>query len=406
MENQKQKILVLTSTYPRWAGDTEPAFVEQLCLELHQAFDVHVLAPACASSANAETLNSIAVHRFRYAPSSLEQLAYHGGILENLKRKTWLYLLVPLFFIGQSLAIIRLHKRYQFSAVHAHWIIPQGIIAALLKVALFPKMPLLLTSHGADLFALRGSIMTRLKVWVLSKADHVTVVSRVMRNYCLDKGIPASKVTVNPMGVDLKDRFTPNNDAANKPVDVIFVGRLVEKKGVSVLIDALTEVAKHRPELVAQIIGDGPERADLEALVRKNDLQENVHFTGAVPNDLVPGYLRQAKISVTPSVIAQSGDQEGLGLVLVEALGCGCAVIASSLEAIEDVVSCGKTGLLFPPGDHVALGNNILDLLEDDLLRKDLAQQGRTFVCGRFDWSAVGHAYVKHIRDISTQSNR
>ena len=137
MTAEPKKLLVLTSTLPRWKNDTEPRFVEYLGYELARHFEVVVLAPRCAGAARDEILEhgaqSIRVHRFRYWLAPFESLAYEGGIMSRLRRNPLRVLLVPLFLIGQLHSIRRLHRIHQFDAIHAHWIIPQGLVATMLR---------------------------------------------------------------------------------------------------------------------------------------------------------------------------------------------------------------------------------------------------------------------------------
>ena len=128
------RLLVLTSTLPRWQGDTEPAFVESLSLELARSFDVTVLAPHARGAASDEKRQhedrTIRIRRFRYFIPGLESLAYEGGIMANLRRNPFRVLLVPFFLVAQLFAIARLHRRQHFDAVHAHWLIPPGLVAS------------------------------------------------------------------------------------------------------------------------------------------------------------------------------------------------------------------------------------------------------------------------------------
>ncbi len=395
-----QTLLVLTSTLPRWAGDTEPRFVEDLSYQLADKFDVVVLAPHCPGAARHETYSdgkrSITVHRFRYCLVALQSLAYDGGVLSKLKRNPLRLLLVPLFLAAQTISIAKLHRRHRFAAIHAHWIIPQGMSAALFRLLARQAPPLLITSHGGDLFALRGALLARLKRWVLGKATRISVVSDAMRSAAVELGCNDNDIAVRSMGVDLRFTFTPG-EAGTVRNGLIFVGRLVEKKGLAYLIEAMAVlVARHR-ELRLTIIGDGPLREPLTQLVSKLDLQDHVHFAGSLPNAELPGYLRAAQIAVMPSVIAPSGDQEGLGLVAVEAMGCGCAVVASDLPAVRDVVIDGETGLMVRPADSAELAEKIGRLLADDTLRDTLAAAGRRHALARFDWREVGTTYAELI---------
>ena len=400
----RPKLLVLASTFPRWEGDTEPRFVESLSFELAKNFDVVVLAPHCRGAARREEFVNagvtIGVRRYRYCFAALETLAYDGGMLSRVRQNPLRLLLLPLFLIAQLFAIVRLQREFRFDAIHAHWIVPQGVVAAVLRTWSRSMPPVLVTSHGGDLYALRGRILERLKRWVLGKADAVTVVSDAMREYCEQQGIAPEWIIVQSMGVDLDSKFTPG-DGEQARDGIIFVGRLVEKKGVAHLIEAMALLADRYPDLSLKIVGDGPLRESLETLAAKLGVQDRVNFTGSVLNEDVPDYLRGAAISVMPSVVASSGDQEGLGLVAVEALGCGCAVVAFDLPAVRDTIRHGETGLMAKPGSAADLADKIATLLDDDKLRAELAETGRRHALGKFNWKAVGESYTNIITELT-----
>jgi len=408
MHSNRPRLLVLASTFPRWEGDTEPRFVESLSYELTESFDVVVLVPHCKGAFQRETFasngRSIEVRRFRYCPAALETLAYEGGMLFRVRRNPLRLLVLPFFLLAQAVAAYRLHREYNFGAVHAHWIVPQGFIAVILRVLTRRFPPVLVTSHGGDLYALRGPVFARLKRWVLTRADAVTVVSHAMRDYCKEHDLAPKKIIVQSMGVDLDEVFTPG-DAANTRDGLIFVGRLVEKKGVEYLIEAMAILRPKYPQLKLTIVGDGPLRESLIALAQTRGVSGRVRFLGSVRNEDVPGYLRTAAIFVMPSVVAESGDQEGLGLVAVEAQGCGCAVVASDLPAVRDTVVDGQTGLMARPADAADLADKIRVLLDDNALRNSLAESGRRHAMENFNWTAVGSVYTRIIRDLIADSS-
>lgn len=389
-------VLVLTSTYPRWKDDTEPRFVEFLSQQLAATRKVVVLAPHCEGAARHEVDRfgkyEIEIYRFRYAPTSFQSLAYDGGMLHRLRQNPVRIIWLALFMLSQWYWIAKLHRRYGFSAVHAHWIIPQGIIATCYRLFQRSAPRLLVTSHGGDLYALRGRILLALKRWVLNRADSITVVSQAMRDECARIGIDTSKVHVASMGVDLTTQFTPRNNAG-APNSLVFVGRLVEKKGVEVLLRAMPAVLEQHPEAHLTIVGHGPERERLEKLAEFEDIVESVRFLGGKKHDELPALFRESAIAVMPSVVARTGDQEGLGLVAIEAMGCGCAVVSTDLPAIADSVQNKRTGLVARSGDASDLARCINELLASPALRQQLAEQGRSFAIERFDWPIVGQRY-------------
>jgi glycosyltransferase involved in cell wall biosynthesis len=198
------------------------------------------------------------------------------------------------------------------------------------------------------------------------------------------------------MGVDLVNEFRPVPEIKRNDKRLIFVGRLVEKKGVSVLLEAMAQVIKTVPDAELLIVGDGPLRNKLEQKAKELGLGDHVQFLGSVPHHQLPELYSSAGIAVVPSIIDSSGDQEGLGLVIVEAIGCGCAVIASNLEAIRDIVN-KETGLLAKPADSLDLAENIKKLLIDRKIQEQLSVDGRKRVMEKFDISAAGQRYYNLI---------
>ena len=407
--NETRNVLVLTSTLPRWAGDAEPGFVAYLSRELARVHNVKVLAPYYPGARRRETLShgddSVEVFRFRYFIPGLQSLAYDGGILAKIRHNPLNLILVPFFIAAQLYSVAKLQRKYRFDVIHAHWIIPQGFVATIYRKLWRNSPPVIITAHGGDLYALRGTFLTRIKRWILSRATSVTVVSQAMRPHCLELGCDESKISVRPMGVDLEETFTPG-DGSSVRRGLIFVGRLVEKKGVAYLIQAMSKLVETYPDLMLVIIGAGPDTPALLDLTHKLRLDENIEFVGSMPNTELPDRFRAAQIAVMPSVIAASGDQEGLGLVAVEAMGCGCAVVASDLPAVRDTVLDGETGLMAIPGDAASLAEKISTLLADDNLRRKLAANGRDYALQKFDWKVVGKGYAELLSNTPIELQR
>ena len=395
MNERKHKILVVTSTFPRWHGDTEPAFVYELCHRLlQQGFSIDILAPHASGALTHEVMAGINVYRYLYCWPKWEKLTYSGGILANLKTKKLLYLLVPLFMFFQTWAIfVRLRKK-QYDVVHAHSLIPQGFTCAVACRIFGNKAPpVLCTSHGGDLFALQSPLLLRIKYWTIKRIKVLTVVSEYMRRYCESLSFDLDKVSVCSMGVDLYGLFKPVSNVERKNRRLLFVGRLVEKKGVSHLLDAVKQLIEDFPDVELLIAGDGPERKTLQEKAGILKIDAQVSFYGAVPQEQLPQLYSSAEIAVIPSIIDSQNDQEGLGLVTIEAMGCGCAVVASSLQAITEVIEDKKTGLLVESGNVDELARAIAWLLTNTEERNRIAKAGREAVCGKYDWNRVAEQY-------------
>jgi glycosyltransferase involved in cell wall biosynthesis len=390
----RPRLLVLASTYPRWPGDPEPGFVHELSRRLADRFRVVALVPHAPGAKRREAMDGVEVVRYRYAPQRLETLVNDGGIVANLRRAKWKSLLVPTFVLAQAWAAWRLLRRERIDVIHAHWLLPQGLIAALLQSFPGRKVPFVVTSHGADLYALRGRTLDALKRFVLARAASATVVSRPMRDRLDAIGADAGKVSVLSMGVDLARRFSPDASVRRSDRELLFVGRLVEKKGLRHLIDAMPTVLQAHPDARLVVAGFGPERDALERQARMLGLAHAVRFLGAVPQAELPTLYRRAALFVAPFVRAESGDEEGLGLVLVEAIGCGCPVVVGNVAAMDEVFGGELHAFAVDARDTQALAARIVAALDDPPARQHSAQSLRAAVLDRFGWERIAGAYA------------
>lgn len=386
--------MVVTSTFPRWDGDADPGFVLELCKRLvEEGFEIDLLAPHAARAQRFEVMHGINICRYVYFFSRWQTLAYSGGIMAKLKSDRRNYLLVPFLLLAQFLAVMKHLRRGNYDLIHAHWLIPQGFMCALVGLFLGKSTPpILCTSHGSDIFALTGMFFINIKKWTVKRLSRLAVVSHYMRDVCMQLTTDHEKLTVCPMGVDLKNAFISTNEALRKGTRVIFVGRLIETKGIFHLLDALKLLVNEFPEIELLIVGGGPDGARLKQKAKELGVEKHIGFQGEVNNRELPSLYSSAAVAVVPSVT-----QEGLGLVTIEAMGCGCAVVASSAEAIKEVIENDKNGLLVKPGDAEQLASAIRLLLKDETIRQRLAAAGRSSVLEHYDWTVATDRYKQLI---------
>ena len=393
-------LLILASTFPRWKDDTEPRFVYDLCLRLKEEHTLIVLAPHTKGAKKQEVIEGLEVHRYRYAPNFLETLAYEGGISAKLKGNKLNYLILPFFFLGQWIAIIKLLKQYPVKAIHAHWLIPQGILALIARLVSRNNPAILCTSHGGDLYGLNDPISKTIKRYVIKNVDTMTVVSHAMQDE-IKKLVPTAKqAIVAPMGTDLSNLFIPDDSVKRKPYQLLFVGRLVEKKGLQYLLQAMSDIIKQYPNTCLNIAGTGPEQPTLEVLVKELKLANHVFFLGRLSHQALVNEYRQATMAVFPFVQAKNGDVEGLGLVMIEAMGCDCPVVASDIPAVRDVIIDGKTGILVQPYNVQMFADKILGLLSMPDYTKKLANNSRELVLKKFSWEGSAQQYSKQLNKL------
>lgn len=391
-DSGKPRLLVLTTTFPRWADDHEPPFVYELAWRLTDTFDVTVLAPHAPGAARHETMAGVDVHRFRYAPDRFEKLAYDGGIPTRLRRQPLLALLLPSFLLAQIGAALQLARQQRPTVIHAHWLLPGGLVGAIVKELLPGKRGLLITAHGADAHLRDRWPIRTLKHLAIDSADTLTFVSRALRDRVRPSVPAGTRLEVASMGVDLYGRYVPGHQPP-PTATLVFAGRLVDKKGVADLLEAIPRVRDRRPDVHLLIAGHGPLAQDLRSHAERLHIDDAVEFLGSIPNDRLPDTLRRANVAVLPFRTADDGDTEGLGLVAVEAMGCGIPVIVGDVPAIHDVVTHAETGWIVPPRDPAKLADAIVQLLDDPALANRLAENARRHAVSTFDWSVAAERY-------------
>lgn len=353
----KKSLLVTASTFPRWERDTEPRFILDYAKAMTEYYDVTALVPAAPGAADEEMMEGVRVIRFHYFPiHKWETLCYPGAIVPRIKEKKVRILLVPFLFVSMKHYLKIWSKKADI--VHAHWLIPQGIVQAGIKTT-----PYIVTGHGGDVTSLNVSFMKSLKKKCLSKAVATVGVSSYiadkMRNLSEDN-IPA----VISMGCDLS-KFSPDNRDVNTfthdKKNILFVGRLAEKKGVTYLIEAMKEV-----DARLYIVGKGP----LEERLKKQgeELGEKVIFLGSKSHEELPTLLASADIFVAPSIVAKDGDQEGLPVSIMEAMASGLPVVSGISGGTSDIVEDGKNGFILDARDVHKLATRINKIVSDDEL--------------------------------------
>jgi glycosyltransferase involved in cell wall biosynthesis len=387
-ERRRPRILIAASTFPRYAGDSEPRFILDFARSLAPLCDVTVLAPSAPDAAERETLEGVDVIRYRYFPiRCLETLCYPGAIVSRIKQNPLRALLVP-FLLAALWWNLKRHGR-DYDLVHAHWIIPQGIVTS------FAGVPYVITAHGSDATSLNTGVIKELKAQALRRARSVAAVSTYLADV-LAALEPSVDAAVLPMGVDTQTFYPSLRDSAVDAgslgtagvsgLTVVFVGRLVDIKGVRYLIDAMRSV-----DARLTIVGDGPQEAALRAQAANMD---TVTFLGRQQHQQVATILASADVFVAPSILNNQGGGEGLGLTIVEAMACGLPVIATRTGGITDLIADGVNGYLVEPKDSTAIADKLTALLGDATLRAAFGAEARR-AAERFSYAAVADRYTR-----------
>jgi len=243
--------------------------------------------------------------------------------------------------------------------------------------------------YGVELRWVKSSLpwLKRFLVWALRASDQVVAISSATAREITNL-VPLS-VRVIPYTVGFPEAAPGESlPRADDTFVILFVGSLVERKGVRYLIDALPLLPAHLPAKLV-IIGDGAERSRLEAQVRQRGLEHRVEVRGRVAEQELRRAYAGASVLVLPAIVDARGDTEGLGVVLLEAMSYGVPVIGSDLGGITDIVIDGETGLLVPPQDSAALAAALERLATDRGLARRLGEAGGSHVRRHFSWPAI-----------------
>ena len=380
------RVLFLTHSYPRFAGDAPGAFLLHLARALRdEDVEVSVVAPGGDALPSDAVFDGIPVHRFRYAPRRYETLAYTGYMAESVVQSMSAKFAL-LGFLGSEFASgTRIRREYAPDVVHAHWWFPGGLVGT--WVAGLGGVPLVTTMHGSDVRLARTSPVGRsLLRHVLAHSAAVTTVSSWLASE-LQAMVPAARPVVAPMPVPV-DVFTPGG--TRQASHLLFVGRLNEQKGIEMLLQAIAGM--QRPAEL-DVVGDGPAADRLRDTAGALGLDGRVHWHGALPQPELPALYRRASALVVPSL------GEGLGLVAVEAQLCETPVVAFASGGLADTVEDGVTGFLVPPGDVAALSAR-LDQVLGDPAAAAIGRNGRQSALARFAPASAARRYAQLYRGL------
>jgi glycosyltransferase involved in cell wall biosynthesis len=385
------KVLFIVTAYPRHEGDVITPWMGETIDRLRRSgTDVEVLAPSYRGSQTGR-VGGVKVHRFRYGPGLLETLTHDVPALDRIAKNPLFAAMLPSYIAAGAAAAARVAREGQFDVVHAFWPIPHGLFALAARrasraamVSTFFSSELNWTKPARGIF---GPILRR----IVDSSDAVTVISSYtgerLREYA-----PSARTVTIPFGAAAVNRTSSSTPVKARrepgdPFELLFVGRLVRRKGVDVLLRAISFLSD--PRLRVRIVGGGPEKPALQEQATRLGIRERVTFEGVVDSDRIDAVFTRSDALVLPAIVTETGETEGLGVVLIEAMGYGKPVIATSAGGIVDVVSDGETGLLVPPGDAPALADAIRTAMDNPEDMAEIADRGTVFADVVFGWDAI-----------------
>jgi glycosyltransferase involved in cell wall biosynthesis len=426
----RMNICMLTSSYPKYPGETTAPFIEEIAAGLVQrGHCVHVVAPYHRDIRRAPVERGVHLHFFRYSPlRALNVFGYAESLQADVGLRGAAIAAAPLAVGAGMLELLRVTKDQRrktngvkhsssvlrppsFDVIHAHWVLPNGTPAAL--VARLRGLPLVISLHGSDVYlAERAAPLSLVAAATFRAAGAITACSGDLRDRALRLGARAEDVEVVPYGVDAR-AFQPDPQAgalvraelglAHDTPLIISVSRLVYKKGLTYLLEALPHILANHPSAVLVIAGYGDLREDLERRAAELGVTANVRFPGQLERERAAWYVAAADVYVVPSIRDQRGNVDGLPNALLEGMGTGRPIVASHVAGIPDVIADGRHGLLTPERDPAALAAAISRLLSDRALAERLGAAARRRVLDELTWDIAAErfeqAYEKALRN-------
>lgn len=382
------RIAILASTYPRKEQDHEVPWLRESVRRLAaRGHKVTVIASAFRGLEDHE-IDGVPVRRFRYAPSRWEMLTHGEGAPNKLKTNPILKLLTVSYLLSGAWAAWTVCRKERIDILHVHWPFPHGLMALLPAWLLGIKI--VSTCHSAELALAAGSkVSTKLLAFCLRRSAAITANSAHTAK--LIQEVSQREAEIIPWGATVKFDSSIDPVAQEFPL-LLFSGRLIERKGVNFLIQAMPLILKERKVRLV-ITGDGHYRKEWEDLAQQLGLSESVRFAGFVSNVELSSLFCSCTIYVHPAIYDSKGDTEGQGVVLVEALGNSKPVVASEVGGIVDMIKDGKTGLLVPEKNPEAIAGAVLRLLNDPDYAQRLGEQGFAHAREYFNWDRIMNHY-------------
>ena len=389
----KPTLLLLTSSFPSSPDDETCGYVRDFARSLAAEFNVTVLAPPDRRAVRWPS-DSFKLIRSRSVLPFLRDPFQAGDDLNDLVGKSPLSKLVSLVsvfcFLAHAMALA-----LRADVICSNWMVPSGLVGALISRSL--GRPHVVVEHSGALHLLarmRGG--RRIARFIVKGSDQIVTVSedlkRKLARLCPEA---ASKVEVIPMGINVPS--SGEKTAAESDRDsvacraVLFIGRLIEIKGLRVLLKAMQGL----DGLQLIVAGDGESRDEHQRMAR--ELSLNARFIGRIGTEERRHLLSICDAVVIPSIVLANGRSEGTPVVCLEAMAAGRVVIASRVGGLAEVISDGENGLLFEQGDHQMLKEKLMTALNDDRLRERISVNAQ-HAAATYDWTRIGLRFADVLR--------
>ncbi len=409
---------VLTHNYPRFPGDFSGTFIEALCQEfVRQQQQVTIWAPydpaytlpdyVANPHAPIQQPQVPDLRLYRYAWSDgAHTLGYMRTMQSDLALRSESYWLGPAMLSAGVAKVVREARRLHPDILHAHWLLPNGLIGAVASRLL--GIPLVISVPGSDAQIANANPLFRgLARFAMRQASLMTANSADLRDAVaqlepsvLNKfdlivyGTDTTALKPDATGVaELRAQWA--NTVSRQPFVMLCVGRMVYKKGFDRLICALADPALRTQEIVAVMVGEGDQKAEWQALAQELGVNDRLRWVGSVPKDKIGVYYNACDVLVNPAV---RKPVDGLNVCVLDAMSCGKPVVGSTVAGNPLAIAEGETGLLTAEDDPAALAQALATLAADVTLCQRMGQAARQRIEQELGWPPLTRRYIAHFQ--------
>ncbi len=401
------KICIVTHSYPRFTGDYRSNFIELLAHAYARAgAAVTVFTPYTPlfDRPTAE-VGGVRIVTFRYAPfTAWHTIGYGHSMVGDLDMHPVDLLLMPFLLLFGTLRLAALLRNQGFDLLHAHWAVPNTLIALWARALARSPAKVFTAFPGSDVAVItRLGWLGRQLVRIIGRSDYLSCDGADLAEDVVHAGMQAGRIDFVIYGVDEnaihfseEERLRLRQRLAISPDQIVLlmIGRFVAKKGFETGFEALKHIAQAMPSIQMIVVGDGPLQSRYLEILQQDGTASRVRFVGTISTEELYKYYSACDVFLMPSRRLPS---HGLNVVVPEAMACGRPIVASNVGGNTIVVRPGVNGYLHDEGDAVQLARFTLALAADAALREEMGQASLRLVRERFNWDAIARTYLQKL---------
>ena len=379
------KVLIVTTSFPQPSNPNSGYFIQQLVNILSDNLDITVVTPADSSKARTIKKDKFVQVNFAYAPASWRTLAHSPGGLAELKTRKYALLLIPVILVVEFFTVLKLALSHDL--IHANWSI-NGVISCVAgKIA---RKPVVVTLRGSDVNKAKNSRVFKFSLWFCLKmgAGTATVSRTLLHDIRLLFPWYSRNISVIENGVEQDFFKIERNRFCNRePLRILVIGNLTKNKSVDILLKGIAKSGTNG--LVIDIVGDGPEKKNLERLAEDLGLARISNFHGVIEASRRLLFFRNADIFLFAS------KSEGRPNVVLEAMASALPIVVRDMEAVSELIENEVNGLVFNSDDETEIAKRIKSLVNSPELRIRLGEKARNGLIERqLTWEKAAEKYI------------